>query len=61
MAKDLQVHFISTKDQLADIFTKALSSPKFQALVFNLMGVPPLSLTGDVKLEESKKSKVESK
>ncbi|XP_031116683.1 uncharacterized protein LOC116020343 [Ipomoea triloba] len=30
--KELQVHFISTKDQLADIFTKPLSSSRFTFL-----------------------------
>ncbi|XP_019157555.1 PREDICTED: uncharacterized protein LOC109154145 [Ipomoea nil] len=30
--KELQVHFISTKDQLADIFSKGLSGPRFTFL-----------------------------
>ncbi|XP_019189563.1 PREDICTED: uncharacterized protein LOC109183991 [Ipomoea nil] len=30
--KELEVHFISTKDQLADIFTKSLSSIRFNSL-----------------------------
>ncbi|XP_019199896.1 PREDICTED: uncharacterized protein LOC109193509 [Ipomoea nil] len=30
--KELQVHFISTKDQLADVFTKALPSTRFSFL-----------------------------
>jgi len=47
--RDLQINFISTHDQLADIFTKALSSPQFLDLAYKLMGLPPLSLRGDVK------------
>ena len=41
--------YISTLDQLADIFTKGLPSPHFHALSFKLMGNPPLRLRGDVK------------
>ncbi|XP_019155017.1 PREDICTED: uncharacterized protein LOC109151872 [Ipomoea nil] len=33
---EIQVNFISTKDQLADIFTKALSGPRFSFLRDNL-------------------------
>ena len=47
---DMLVKFISTHDQLADLFTKGLPTPRFHALLTNLMGVPPLSLRGDVKL-----------
>ena len=49
LAKDLKVNFINSLDQLANIFTKALSSPHFLNLAHKLMGVPPLSLRGDVK------------
>ena len=49
LAKELKLNFISTLDQLADIFTKALPSPRFLDLASKLMGVPPLSLRGDVK------------
>ena len=49
LSKELKVHFISTLDQIADIFTKALSSPCFLDLAHKLMGVPPLNLRGDVK------------
>ena len=49
LSKELKVHFISTLDQIADIFTKAISSPCFLDLAHKLMGVPPLSLRGDVK------------
>jgi histone deacetylase 1/2 len=34
--KQLQIRFISTKDQVADGFTKALSTPKFEAFKYNL-------------------------
>ena len=47
--KDLVVKYISTSDQLADVFTKSLPSPRFHFLVPKLMGVPPFCLRGDVK------------
>uniref|UniRef100_A0A2N9IKH6 CCHC-type domain-containing protein n=2 Tax=Fagus sylvatica TaxID=28930 RepID=A0A2N9IKH6_FAGSY len=37
LRKDLQVQFVSTADQLADIFTKGLSSPRFRELQSKLM------------------------
>ena len=43
------IKYISTLDQLADIFTKGLPSPWFHALSYKLMGTPPLHLRGDVK------------
>ena len=49
--KDLVVKYISTSDQLADVFTKSLPSPQFHFLVHKIMGVPPLCLRGDVKAE----------
>ena len=52
--RDMLVKFISTHDQLADLFTnKALPTPRFHALLTNLMGVPPLSLRGDVKPQQA--------
>ncbi|XP_019153833.1 PREDICTED: uncharacterized protein LOC109150378 [Ipomoea nil] len=41
--KELQVHFISTKDQLADIFTKPLASARFSLLrdKLNISNAPP--------------------
>ena len=39
-------NFSSTYDQLADIFVKRLSSPKFLDLTSKLMGAPPISLRG---------------
>ena len=53
LSKELKVNFISSLDQLADIFTKALSSPRFLDLAHKLMGVPPLSLKGDVKANQA--------
>ena len=49
--KDLVVKYISTSDQLVDVFTKSLPSPRFHFLVHKLMGVPPLHLRGEVKAE----------
>ena len=47
--RDMVIKYISTLDQLADIFTKGLPSPWFHALSYKLMGTPPLRLSGDVK------------
>ena len=49
LGKVMKVNFISTLDQLANIFTKALSSPRFLDLANKLIGVPPLNLRVDVK------------
>ena len=49
LGKVMKVNFISTLDQLENIFTKALSSPRFLDLANKLIGVPPLNLRGDVK------------
>ena len=48
----MKVHFISILDQLANIFTKTLSFPRFLDLAHKLMGVLPLSLRGDVKAHQ---------
>jgi hypothetical protein len=48
--KDLQVKFVSTMDQLADIFTKGLSSPRFHDLQSKLLvPVDTIRLRGDVE------------
>ena len=48
LRKDLQVKFVSTIDQLADIFTKGLSSPRFHELQSKLMvPVDTIRLRGD--------------
>ena len=48
--KDLQVQFISSKDQLANILTKGLPSTRFQMLRSKLTVAPaPLSLRGHDK------------
>ena len=49
LAKDLKVNFLNSLDQLANVFTKALSSPHFLDLAHKLMGVPPLSMRRDAK------------
>jgi|UniRef100_A0A2N9EPG4 hypothetical protein len=48
ICKDLQVKFVSTVDQLADIFTKGLFSPRFQDLQSKLLvPVDTIRLRGD--------------
>jgi histone deacetylase 1/2 len=48
--KELQVSFVSTTDQLADIFTKGVPAPRFQFLVSKLTVLPrPVSLRGNDK------------
>ena len=47
--RDMVIKYISTLDQLADLFTKSLPSPLFHALSFKLMGLSPLHLRGVVK------------
>ena len=43
--KDMVIHFISTDDQVADIFTKGLSTPRFSVLWSKLLVMPcPISL-----------------
>jgi hypothetical protein len=49
-SKAINIRFISTKDEVVDIFTKMLSSPRFSTLRDKLRVVsPPLSLKGRVK------------
>jgi histone deacetylase 1/2 len=44
--KQLQIKFISTKDQIADIFTKPLPLPAFQACRRNLNLMEPVEIEG---------------
>ena len=44
---DLLIKFISTHDQLADLFTKGLPSPQFNWLTSKLMWKFPIRLRGD--------------
>jgi hypothetical protein len=48
--KDITISFISTSDQIADVFTKGLSSARFLFLKSKLKVIPsPLCLRGHVK------------
>ena len=44
---DLLVKFVASQDQLVDILTKGLASPRFQWLTSKLMWQFPMSLRGD--------------
>jgi hypothetical protein len=44
--KQLQIKFISSKDQVADIFTKPLSLPAFEACRRNLNLLQPVVIEG---------------
>ena len=51
LCKDLHEKYISTGDQLADIFTKSLSTSRFIFLKSNIMvSLDPMVLRGDVKV-----------
>ena len=41
--KEIQIHFISSQDQLADVFTKPLPAASFTAFRFKLRVDPPPS------------------
>lgn len=45
--KELQVRFLSSEHQLADLFTKPLSAARFHSLASKLLGDPPIRLRGD--------------
>ncbi len=48
--KNLEVRFISEKDQLADVLTKPLPSAKFVQMTFNLnVRMPKSSLRGSIR------------
>ena len=48
--KDMVICFISIDDQVVDIFTKGLSTPRFSVLRSKLLVTPcPICLQGDVK------------
>ena len=50
LCRDLQVKYIATGDQLANIFTKSLSTARFGFLLSKIMvPIDPMVLRGDVK------------
>jgi len=50
LQRDLQVKYIATGDQLADVFTKSLSTSRFLFLQSKIMvSLDPMVLRGDVK------------
>jgi hypothetical protein len=48
--RDISVTFISSGDQIADVFTKGLASPHFLLLKSKLMVVTPIRLRGAVRI-----------
>ena len=55
MRKELVVRFVYTIDQLADIFTKGLSSARFSLIRGKLMVRPrPISLRGHISITDDK-------
>lgn len=52
--QDISIRFISTHDQISNIFTKGLSSARFLTLKSKLMVVElPITLKGDVNLSNT--------
>ena len=50
LRKDLQVRYITTNDQLADVFTKSLPTTRFQFLRSKItLPIAPMNLRGDEK------------
>jgi hypothetical protein len=47
--RDIQIHHLSTLEQVADIFTKGHTAARFCFLRNKLMVLPPMSLQGGVK------------
>jgi hypothetical protein len=48
--KTIQIRFIPSKEQLADVLTKPIVATRFQYFIAKLnVASPPLSLRGDVK------------
>jgi hypothetical protein len=47
--RDIKLKYLSSLDQVADIFTKGHTVARFCYLRDKLMVVPPMSLCGDVK------------
>ncbi|GJT69732.1 hypothetical protein Tco_1029018 [Tanacetum coccineum] len=52
---DIDLHFIPTQYQLADIFTKSLDEPTFKRLIVKLV---PLDLSKDAKPHQAKEFKI---
>ena len=51
LRRDLQIKYIATGDQLADVFTKSLSTSRFGFLRSKIMvSIDPMVLRGDVKV-----------
>jgi len=49
---DIQIHYLSILEQIADLFTKGHTADRFCYLRTKLRVVPPLNLRGGVKEEQ---------
>ena len=53
LRRDLQIKYIATGDQLANVFTKSLSTSRFHFLRSKIIvSLNPMDLRGDVKVSE---------
>jgi len=53
--RDIRLHYVSTIDQLADIFTKGHSADQLCFLRAKLKVIPPLNLRGGVEENQNQK------
>ena len=57
--RDIQIHHLSTLEQVVDIFTKGHTATRFYFLRNKLMVLPPISLQGGVKSKPENQSRTQ--